>query len=161
VPGGRPLTTELRNPNAFRPLSFSPDQLHLLTGGLNGESQVWDLRTSRPDGPAMADRGAIWSAAFSNDGSRIITGTFDHRVTLWDAASKRPMLPPVPVEGSVLVAQFDHQGRRVLIGSAFGALLLWDVSPATGSAASLRLLAERDSGLTIDETTGLVRVIRP
>ena len=107
----------------------------------------------------LADRGAVWDGTFSPDGSRIVTGTFDHSVTLWDSAAKRPMLPPLRVGGAVVVAHFDHAGKRVLIGTVFGGLLLWDVSVATAPAADLRRAAERDSGRTIDDVTGLVRVL--
>jgi WD40 repeat protein len=159
VPSGRPLTAELRNPNMFRSVAFSPDGTRLLAAGLNGEGQVWDVRTSRPDGPALADRGAMWTAAFSADGSRIITGTFEQRVTLWDASSKRPIIAPLNVGGPVMIVTFDAAGHRVLIGTAFGRLLLWDVSPAVGHPATLRRVAELDSARTIDEATGLVRVL--
>ena len=160
VPSGQPVTTELWNPNGYRTVAFSPDGTRLLTGGLNGESQVWDIRTSRPDGVALVDRGAVWDSAFSADGSRIVTGTLGHRVALWDSRSKRRMLPTLPVEGSVMVARFDAPGNHVLIGTAFGGLFLWDVRPASGTPAVLRLAAERDSGRTIDESSGLVRAIR-
>jgi WD40 repeat protein len=156
---GKPVTEPLRNPNAFQSIAFSPDGTRLLTGGLNSTAQMWSIATSRGDGPPLSDPGAVWAVGFSPDGARMFTATFEHRVTLWDAAAKVPMLPPLSLDGSVLAARFDDAGKRIVAGTTFGQVVVWDVAPARESAAALRLAAEGDSGRTIDEETGLVRLL--
>jgi WD40 repeat protein len=69
-------------------VAFSPDGRTMLTGGTNGNVQLWDRHTQRPLGPPWHRNGCAFAVAYHPDGHHILTAHTDENlqgtVDLWE-----------------------------------------------------------------------------
>ena len=120
-------------------ISFSPDSSRLLTVGLDGKAQLWDigsrsiimtLRTPEPD---------VVCAKFSPDGRSLATGHRNGTVTLWNPDSGA-MQGTLPKSGprdfsengdghiaSVTALDFSSDGKQLVTGSEDTTVRIWDL----------------------------------
>jgi WD40 repeat protein len=109
-------------------VSYSPDGNHIVTGGYDGTTRVWDVG-SRDDEVAVlaADQNPVLSVAYSHNGKWIASAGADGRVRLWDA--EHDYVPiGVPLEGHknwAATVGFSPDDIRILSGSWDGNLQLW------------------------------------
>lgn len=120
------LTTALSHEYPPTFAVFSPDSVHLLTGGGDAKVHLWDVTTEREI--ANFDTGeVVQSATFSPDGSRVATTSLGGRVLVWDVASRREVAQLKSRDG-LLQVQFSPKGDLLATGSAHGTAQLWDAA---------------------------------
>ena len=120
------LTTTL--PHEYPPTFavFSPDNVHLLTGGGDSAVHLWDAVT----GHKLADldtREIVQNAMFSPDGSRIATASLAGRVLIWDVAS-RSEIARLKFPGGLFQIQFSPKGDLLEASSTDGTARLWNAA---------------------------------
>jgi WD40 repeat protein len=120
-------------------VAFSPDQKHIVLGGLNGVIKVLDATTGAEVMALMDHEGfLIRSIAFSPDSRRIASGSYDGTVKIWDATSGC-ILATLRGHGDIVISlAFSPNGQRIISGSRDGTAKLW--SAVTGTEL-LTLLA--------------------
>jgi WD40 repeat protein/tRNA A-37 threonylcarbamoyl transferase component Bud32 len=66
-------------------VAWSPDGLHLASGGDDGTAQVWDADTGEARMYYQGHMGPVSAIAWSPDGKHIASGGADRTVQVWDA----------------------------------------------------------------------------
>jgi WD40 repeat protein len=127
------LTTNLLHDNPPTFAVFSPDNVHLLTGGGDSAVHLWDTVTGRKLADLDTQR-IVNSATFSPDGSRIATANLAGRIRVWDVAS-RSEIAQLKSRGGLLHIQFSPKGDLLAASSGLGTAQLWDV--ASGAEAAV------------------------
>ena len=65
-------------------IAISPDGQYILSGGMDGRLQLWDLEGKSIGKPFEGHEGAITSVSFDLDGQHILSGSADKTLRLWD-----------------------------------------------------------------------------
>ncbi|MEU2251809.1 TIR domain-containing protein [Nocardia xishanensis] len=129
------ITQHLQTARPDFTVAFSPDNRHILTGGI--ELRLWDADTGEQiDRTFEGFRGAS-RVAFSPDGRRIATTAADRAVQLWDADSGRLMGEFSGHASRVFAIAFSPDGRVVASGDESGGILLWDTESRRDHGAAL------------------------
>ena len=66
-------------------VDFDPGGSRLATAGLDGQAEIWDVRSGTRVAVLAGNSGGILDIAFSPDGSRVATASFDGTVRLFEA----------------------------------------------------------------------------
>jgi WD40 repeat protein len=137
-------------------LAISPDSRMLAVETASGESQLWDLETSRPiralEVPAG---GSIDGMAWSPDGRFIVSG--GDRVRIWDAATGR-CLRELSDDRSRSVAWSSDGSWIAAAGSSL--IRVWDAE--TGEPVGPRILSLPDGEFaTFDASTDELMWVSP
>jgi WD40 repeat protein len=110
----------------FAGVAFSPDGRELAAASDDGAVRVFDARTNRQLGAALANSTSVFSsAAFSPDG-RTIASAHDDGVRLWDARTHKQLatIAPGGSRGSVTGVAFSPDGRTLAFSSSDGVIRL-------------------------------------
>ena len=113
-----------------RALDFSPDGIHVATGGLDGRLHIWNVQE-----PALArvidvPDPVLHAVCFTPDGAFCAAGGFDGAVRLWDHASGTLAAVLHGHDSFVRSIAFAADGRRMLTSSEDNTIKLWDVHQA-------------------------------
>src|SRR5262249_42946792 len=73
----------LQHPAAFR-VAYSPDGMHLASGGDNGVVKIWDAATGQEVRTLQGHGDLIVGLAYSPDGTRLASASWDRTVRIWD-----------------------------------------------------------------------------
>ncbi|HEV3084340.1 MAG TPA: sigma-70 family RNA polymerase sigma factor [Gemmataceae bacterium] len=107
-------------------LTFSPDGKTLLTGGLRGEVQLFDLATGK-EIRRLADQGSSVSAlAYSPDGKTIAIADAGKCIRVCDAATGHDLVKPAGHHDEILAVAAAPDGRRIITVGKDGAIYTWD-----------------------------------
>ena len=111
-------------------VAFSPDGGILASGGIDGNTRLWDARTGKAVGVPLASQGEeVRGLAFSPDGQLLASSNADHTVTLWTVASRQPAgLPLLGSTQDVDGVAFSPDGAALATAGWDGAVRLWDVA---------------------------------
>ncbi len=120
---------------------FSQDGRRVLTGGIYGNMQLWDLDSQRCLRTYTGHSRQILRVCFSLDGRRALTGGEDKTVRLWDLDSGRCLRTLIGSEWRTEAVCFSPDGRRALTGFN-RTLRLWEL-PHGGYLSSTRLCRPR------------------
>ncbi|WP_161494840.1 TIR domain-containing protein [Bradyrhizobium canariense] len=165
--GGPDLIPPVRNASVMNStlLAVSDDGTRALIQGRNFDSaQVVDTRTGRPISKPLEHPASIRISGFASGGKMVYTSTA-RSVFLWSADTGDPISPPLRQDNDINGIAIDPSGRQLAVSlSEFGtaasasnsALVLWPIKRAVGTAEALRLQAEVNSGLRIEELGGAV-----
>jgi WD40 repeat protein/class 3 adenylate cyclase len=127
------LTTMLAHDRAPTFAVFSPDNLHLLTGGGESVVHLWDVASGR-EIAKLDMQESVRTAAFSPDGSRVVTASLGGRITVWDVAGKRE-IAQIKSAGGLRQIEFSPGGDLLAAGLANGSAQLWDAASGAELAA--------------------------
>jgi WD40 repeat protein len=120
------IRATLRDPAAgsarLNDLALSPDATSLVTAGVGGQAQVWDLSTRRVR--FTLPGGADMRVAFG-DGGRIAVTNGDG-AQIWDAESRKPVRA-VDHGAKVCDLAFDPSARRLATVGVDGRASIWEM----------------------------------
>ncbi|TGQ69336.1 hypothetical protein EN829_029460 [Mesorhizobium sp. M00.F.Ca.ET.186.01.1.1] len=123
------LTTTLAH--EYRPTFavFSPDNVHLLTGGGDSAAHLWDVVSGR-EIIRLDTHEIVQNATFSPDGKRVATASLEGQVRIWDVATGYEAAQ-FRSHGGLIEIQFGGDGKSLLSASINGTAQLWDASTGT------------------------------
>lgn len=146
-------------------LALSDDGTRALIQGRNFDSaQVIDTRTGKPISNPLEHPTNVRTSGFAAGGRMVYTSTA-RSVFLWSADTGDPISPPLRHDNDIDRIAIDPSGRQLAVSlSEFGtpasasksALILWRIERADGNSEAVRLRAEVNSGLRIEELGGAV-----
>ena len=133
----------LRFPIVTASIALSPDGRLVAAAGLEGPTQVLNLKTG--DVVATLDTGdSSRSVAFSPDGKLLALGHFGGGAVLLSTDTYEQVGQRMAAQvGRVTAIQFSPDGSRILTGSADGTVQLWDV--ASQQVIGSPLTVQRDA----------------
>jgi WD40 repeat protein/transcriptional regulator with XRE-family HTH domain len=123
-------------------LSFSPDELTLASGSLDGSLKLWEVEHGALLWSGW-QTGGIEGLAFAPDGGLLASGGHDASVRLWDA-QQGTLLEVLQHPGPVFALAWSPEGHLLASGDFAGTLRLWQTQP-TGSASVRQALAGHSS----------------
>jgi WD40 repeat protein/beta-lactamase regulating signal transducer with metallopeptidase domain len=142
-------------------LAFSPDGLTLVSGGEDGEINIWELATGKVVRTLESDPERWKDVAFSPDGSTLAAAGYDHGLFFWNTTTwtKQHKVPEQNRLGAQALA-FAPDGRHLALSLGFAARMI-DV--ATGKEVwqsgtqpvGMNAIAVSHDGATI-ATSGLM-----
>jgi WD40 repeat protein len=145
---GKTLTTLLTeqqsvladNSGPVSAVAFSPDGVHLASGGDDGAVRFWQAGTGRPAAPrTSAHAKAVTAIAYAPKGDVLASASVDGTVRLWDAGSGEPIGRPLNASTNrVNAVAFSPDGVRVASGGGDGTLRLWDRHTGQQIGATIR-----------------------
>ena len=130
---------------------WSPDGSKIYTASQDG-AQIWDVKSGKPHGPALAHANGVSNAAFSPDSRRIITTSGD-TARIWDVETGLPLSGALKHDGQIREAHFSPNGRQVVTCGNDTTARLWEVPPVPDGPVPLWVLEWADSlfGLQMNE----------
>jgi WD40 repeat protein/tRNA A-37 threonylcarbamoyl transferase component Bud32/tetratricopeptide (TPR) repeat protein len=117
--------------------TFSRDGKTFWTEGQFG-SQLWELATGKPLGPALTREVRVSAAAFSPDGRVVLMAIGDGSARLWDRVTGHPIGLPLRHPKAIWTVAFSPDGRLALTGGEDKTARLWDI--ATGRPAGMPMV---------------------
>jgi WD40 repeat protein len=150
------LTTALRHEYPPTFAVFSPDSVHLLTGGGDTKVHLWDVATESEVAKLDTHHETADSATFSPDGTRVATASFSGRVLIWDVAS-RSEIAQLKFPVGLRDIQFSPKGDLLAASSAGGTARLWNAATgaevATIKTSGMQVVFSRDGNLVLAATS--------
>jgi WD40 repeat protein len=131
--GGEPQEWELESGEELRyweggfiqSISYSPDEMILLTGDDNGNATMYDLEAGRWLYTLKASPTAVTAARFSPDGERFAIAGVNTPIKLWDTDTADELLTLEVGQNNWDIA-FSPDGEYLAAGTADGQVLIWD-----------------------------------
>lgn len=122
------------DPFQLTAVCFSADNGHLITGGLDGDIKMWDLRKDEVSAVLRGHGDIVTSVALSPDGNFLLSNAMDSTVRKWDV---RPFVAGERLqktflgakhgfERSLLRCGWSHDMKLVGCGSADRYVYVWD-----------------------------------
>lgn len=126
------LTTALSH--EYRPTFavFSPDNVHLLTGGGDSAAHLWDVISGR-EIIRLDTHEIVQRATFSPDGRRVAMASLGGQVRIWDVAGGFETAQ-FRSHGGLIQIQFGRDGKSLVSASIDGTAQLWDAATGTEQA---------------------------
>jgi WD40 repeat protein len=108
---------------------FSPDGLHLATGGWDKSFKNWDLATGTPLFTGEGHNSFVTGLVFSPDGKRLVTASEDRTVRGWDAASGHSLFTLRGHDaGGITGLAFSPDGTSIASSGEDQTVKLWDAT---------------------------------
>ena len=125
--------------HAISVVAFSPSGRQILTGGINGQVEVWDAakghRVLGTPGPSISD------VEFNKSGSEFVTASESGVVTIWAARDGRP-LRSIDACASPNTASFSPDGSKIVIACGDGSAPVF----AAATGRQLTVLSAASAG---------------
>jgi WD40 repeat protein len=124
------LRQEFMHDRKVLAIAFSPDGRVLASGGIDGNTRLWDVQTGEAVGGPLTSRGQeVRGLAFSPDGGLLASSNADHTVALWAVEGQLPAgLPLLGTTQDVEGVSFSPDGTALATAGWDGAVRLWDVA---------------------------------
>ena len=119
------LTGHTRNAAAF---AFSPDGHMLVSSGLPGVIDVWNVARRQCVASIPAHSSEVVSAAISPDGTMAATGSADNTIKLWNLKTSSCLATLNGHKRPVWALAFSPDGKTLASGSGDHSVRLWNVS---------------------------------
>ena len=120
-------------------LAFSPNGLHLVSGGSQGNNQpeirVWNVVTRQEVFTLAEHQMGVTAVAFSPDGLALATASRDKTVRLWETATFTVRHVLGSHQGPVHAVAFAPDGSGLASGGQDRTIRFWDVGLGTERAA--------------------------
>lgn len=110
-------------------IAFSPDDMVLASGTVNGHILLWDTKAGTLRSDVLEQREAlVHSVAFSPDGKLLASVSDWSRIQLWDAQTGRPLGKPlISPQDTVEYVVFSPSGNALASGAFNKTIRLWDI----------------------------------
>ncbi|CAE7220032.1 unnamed protein product [Rhizoctonia solani] len=110
-------------------VSFSPDDIRLVSGSDDKEIRVWDVEGGKTIvGPIQGHTRRVHSTAFSPTGTQIVSCSEDGTIRIWDTLSGAMISEPYKDHtGDVYSAIFSPCGTYIASGGRDKTVRLWDI----------------------------------
>ncbi len=125
----------------FLAVTFSPDGRRVISGGRDGQAEIWDVDSGRRVLSLVAHVGPVTSAVYSPDGALVATSADDGTLRLWDASTGKMLGKRQHAKG-VMHASWSHDGQRI-VTAAYDRIRLWDVHRDTRSPGELAAFIDK------------------
>jgi WD40 repeat protein len=126
--------------------AFSPDGQTLISGGLAGFIDIWDVPRRQAVASIPAHSARVVSVAISPDGTLAASGSTDNTIKLWNLKAKRWLATLKGHKRPVWVLAFSPDGQTLASGSGDHSVRLWNVS-LHREAAILRMFTGSNPGV--------------
>jgi WD40 repeat protein len=116
--------------------AYSPDGHRVVSGGFDGEVQIWDADTGAQIKALKGHSSPVSGVAFSPDGRRVVAANDSGELSLWDADNYAAIAAAsTPTEGSAIrTVAFSPDGRHIGTGGSLGDVRVWDAQTLQPSA---------------------------
>ena len=114
--------------NMSKPISFSPNNPIIATGGRDGIARLWDIQTGQHIGNLPAGKPGSWVrlVLFSADGKTIASRASGERITrLWDV--KTQTMTGTLDDKSIISWASSPNSPIIATGAVDGTIKLWDI----------------------------------
>ena len=132
-------------------LQFSPDGKTLATGtegGLNGDVQLFDMKSGKIKATLKGHDGTVSSLAFS-DNNTLASGSYDGTVRLWNVVTEKEIVTLKLNVGFINSVSYSSDGKTLAIGGGQGKVILLDT--ATRKIVSELKVVPKAGGLNPNE----------
>ncbi|HEY5913390.1 MAG TPA: serine/threonine-protein kinase [Verrucomicrobiae bacterium] len=154
--------------NVVTCIAVAPDGKRLVSGGYDGNVQLWDLASGQLI--ASVKPAGTYGVIFSPDGKRLAAAT-EHGVSVWESDSLR-LLASLDVDLPIRALSFMSDDQRLAFFRKDGVIRVWDLAtnhpvtnfPGTRLSSSLRgalVFSPRGDLLAVGEQSGLIRLLDP
>ncbi len=130
--GGRRFELGQRDMNPVVALTVARESGLLLTGGLDGATNLWDLREQRLIQRWFSGTSRVLCAAISPDGLRGASASDDGSVLLVDLIGRRELGRIAAHDGKVFDLAFSAGGEVVVSAGEDGRTCVWDARDVGG-----------------------------
>ena len=111
-------------------VDISSDNIHLVSGGADGDIVMWDINTGAKLWEKDAHSKPIILARFNEEGTLLATGSMDGTAKIWSVETGKLVHTMSPGRGIVWPVGFSPDGKTLASGNDDGSISWWSV--ATG-----------------------------
>ncbi len=134
VNSGKIIAQKKAHDGPVSAVAFHPQGTQLLTGGGDGQLELWKMPPGPPPASDIgkvaawdAHAGGVTSVAFAAQGTRALSGGKDKTVKLWDLATHKPVQTFGPLADPVAAVAFSRDFTQV--GAAAGkSVRVWNAA---------------------------------
>jgi WD40 repeat protein len=115
-----------RHQGQIESLAIDPNARYLVTGGEDGKTFAWALKTARLAFTMPPHSDYVTSISFSDNGQFIATGSYDKTIHLLNIATMKPALK-LRAHGSAIIKMLFLTRMRLVSADKEGGLIVWDI----------------------------------
>ncbi len=106
--------------------AYSPDGLHVATGGWDGRTEIRNLANGQVE-QQMPQGQYVHAVAYDADGVRLAAGSSDGTINVYRAADGERLLQLPGHDGGTLSVHFSPDGKRLVSGGYDNFARVWDL----------------------------------
>lgn len=111
-------------------VSFTPNDLYLVTGSLGKKLTMWEIDTGEEYRTFTGHTDVVSEIRFLPDGKSMISSSWDHSLKCWDYRNGFTEKKFAGHEGPVNDFDITPDGKKMISASTDRSLILWDVDKA-------------------------------
>ncbi len=115
-----------RHQGEIESLAIDPNARYLVTGGEDGKTFVWALKTARLAFTMPPHSDYVTAIAFSDNGQFVATGSYDKNINLLNIATMKSPLK-LRAHSAAVVKILFLSDMRLLSADKDGGLIVWDI----------------------------------
>ncbi|MEA3523046.1 MAG: WD40 repeat domain-containing protein, partial [Campylobacterota bacterium] len=115
-----------RHQGEIESLCIDPNGRYFVTGGQDGKTFVWSLKTARLAFTLPPHSDYVTTAVFNDNGQWLATGSFDKTITVLNIATMKPPLRLRAHTASIIKLLFLPSFRLLSVDKE-GGLIIWDI----------------------------------
>ncbi len=115
-----------RHQGEIESLAVDPNERYLVTGGEDGKTFVWALKTARLAFTMPPHSDYVTAIAFNDNGQFVATGSYDKNINLLNIATMKPSLK-LRAHSTAVIKMLFLSDMRLLSADKDGGLIVWDI----------------------------------
>jgi WD40 repeat protein len=112
--------------NVIASLAFSPDSRYLVSGSVDFNAILWDIKRKRRLHTLAGHTDRIHAVAFTPDSKRVVTGSYDHSLRLWQVRNGKHLATLKGHTDRVRSVAISPQDGTIASGSLDHTIRLWN-----------------------------------